>query len=290
MIRPTPNSRESQQNRLENKTQDQQLVNRVVEGTGMSPWEAEILVEVVQEVYFDEPGKTPLRSGQLRYECVALNEGAGKPLKDCQLVTVTLTLVEKEDSELVTRSGLKALRQARLMRIAQEAYEQGGALTQEDAALILGCDARTVRRDIHELRTEKNIVVPTRGQVNDIGPGVTHKEAALRLWLEGRDPVEVARRLNHTLHAVERYIQHFSRTAFLARKGFAPLQIALTVGISSAAAQLYADFYEQCQRKRDYQMRLQEMELIGLQHYQAEDAKKGGPSPGKNAKNERRRP
>jgi len=290
MIRPTPNSRESQQNRLENKTQDQQLVNRVVEGTGMSSWEAEILVEVVREVYFDEPGKAPLRSGQLRYECVALHEGAGKPLKDCQLVSVTLTLVEKEDSELVTRSGLKALRQARLMRIAQEAYEQGGALTQEDLALLLGCDARTVRRDMQELRTQNDILVPTRGQVNDIGPGVTHKEAALRLWLEGREPVEVARRLNHTLHAVERYIQHFSRTAFLARKGFAPLQIALTVGISSAAAQLYADFYEQCKRQRDYQRRLQEMEVIGLQHYQAEDAKKGGPSPAKPARNERRRP
>jgi len=290
MTSVTPNSRESQQTRLESKTQAQQLINRAVEGTGMSPWEAEILVDVVQEVYFAEPGNTPLRSGQMRFDCVAVNEGAGKPIRSCQMVSVVLTLVEKDDSQVVTQRNIQSLRQARILRLTEEAFEQGGVLTQEDLALILNSDVRTIRRDIRNLRVQSGIHVPTRGQVKDIGPGVTHKEVALQLWLEGHEPVEVARRLNHTLHAVERYIQNFSRVMFLHRKGFAPLQIALTVGISSAAANLYLDLYERSKRKRAYQARLREMECIGLQHYHAEDEKKGGPSLGTNTKSEGRQP
>jgi len=290
MIRPTTNSRESQQARLESKTQEQQLVNRAVEGTGMSRWEAEILVEVVQEVYFSEPGRDQLQSGQLVYECVAESEGAGKPIRECQMLRVVLTLTAKSDAELVTQYGIAALRQARLVRLTEEAREQGGVLTQEDLALLLGSDVRTIRRDIKALRDEKGIRVATRGQVKDIGPGVTHKEIALQLWLEGREPVEIARRLKHSLHAVERYIHHFSRVVFLHRKGFPLLQIALTVGISSALTQIYLDLYEPSKRKRAYQPRFREMECIGLQHYQAEDEKKGGHLRGGSTKRNGRRP
>ncbi len=290
MIRPTSNSRECQQTRLELKTQSQQLINQVVKGTGMSPWEAEVLVDVVQEVYFSDPGNHPLRTGQLRYDCVASSEGAGKPIRDCQMVSVTLTLLEKDDSQLVTQLSLKALRQMRILRLTEEAKEQGGVLTQEDLALILGCDVRTIRRDVKELREQQGIFVPTRGQLKDIGPGVTHKGVAVRLWLEGQEPVAIARQIHHTLHAVERYIQHFSRVVFLRQKGFAALQIALTVGISSPSVQSYLELYEAYRRKRNYRRRFNEMQIIGLNHYYAEDEKKGAPSPGRTTKRAGRRP
>ena len=60
------------------------------------------------------------------------------------------------------------------MRISAEAREQGGLLTQEDLAKILMCDVRTIRRDIADLR-KTDIVVPTRGTIKDIGPGVSHR-------------------------------------------------------------------------------------------------------------------
>jgi len=53
---------------------------------------------------------------------------------------------------------------------------------------------RTIRRDIESLR-QKEIIVATRGQVRDIGPGVTHRGIAVRLWLEGKEPVEIARHI-----------------------------------------------------------------------------------------------
>lgn len=288
----TPEVRaEDQARRLELKSQDQRLKVLAVEGAGLSPWEAEILVDVAREVYFVEPGVGPLRTGQMRFECVAVGEGAGKPIKECRLVTVVLTLFEpKEDLAAWHRQGQAARRRGLIQRLAEEAREQGGLLSQEDLALLLFSDARTIRRDIRALREAHGIFVATRGQIQDIGPGVSHKGVAIGHWLSGLEPVEVGRRINHTLHAVERYIHTFCRVVFLVRKGFHPLQIALTVGISSGGVRTFLDIYEAHRKKPEYEWRFQEIDLIGAQHFEAEDLKKGGPSPGPATSSTPRRP
>ena len=175
------------------------------------------------------------------------------------------------------------------MRMTEEARDQGGLLTQEDLALILCCDVRTVRRDIKDLR-KRQITVATRGTIKDIGPGISHRELAIRKWLEGTEPVDVARGINHSLSAVERYIQHFSRTVFLRRKQFAPLQIALTLGCSSSSTEIYLNLYEKYHRKRKYKQRFEEIDIIGSAHYVAEDEKKGILSHVKTTENAWRRP
>lgn len=278
----TPEIRiEDQARRLELKSQDQRLKVLAVQGTGMSPWEAEVLVDMAREVYFHEPGIGPLRSGQTRFECVAAGEGAGKPIKECRMVSVILTLHEaKDDLEVWHRQGQAALRRVLIQRLTEEAREQGGLLSQEDLALLLFCDVRTIRRDIQFLRNQLGIFVATRGQIQDIGPGVTHKGVAIGHWLAGLESVEVARRINHTLHAVERYIHTFCRVVFLRRKGFHELQIALTVGISSGGTRSFLEIYEAHRKKPEYERRFQEIDLIGAQHDEAEDLKKGGPSLG----------
>jgi hypothetical protein len=265
---------------LELKTQEQRLKVLAVEGTGMSNWEADILVDITKEVFFTEPGTGPLRTGQVRFECVAAGEGAGKPLKECRLKTVALTLFEsKDDLAVLARLGQSGRRKFLIQRLTEEAREQGGLLSQEDLALLLFSDVRTIRRDIRELREQQGIFVATRGQIQDIGPGVSHKGVAIGHWLAGLEALEVARRINHTLHAVERYIHTFSRVVFLATKpGFHPLQIALTVGISTASVKTYLDIYEAHRKKPEFKARLEEIELIGASHFEAEDAKKGGPS------------
>ena len=288
----TPENRvEDQARRLELKTQDQRLKVLAVQGTGMSPWEADILVGVARDVYFAEPGVGPLRTGQMRYECVAAGEGAGKPIRECRMVTVVLTLFDpKEDLTLLQRQGQAARRKSLVQRLTEEAREQGGLLSQEDLALLLHSDTRTIRRDIRELREKHGIFVATRGQIQDIGPGVSHKGVAIGHWLAGLEAVEVARRINHTLHAVERYIHTFCRVVFLARKGFHPLQIALTVGISSGGTRSFLDIYEAHRKRPEYARRFEEIDMIGAQHYEAEDLKKGGPTPEPETSSTSRRP
>jgi len=159
MIQSTIDRRNDQERRILIKTQDQQLVHRAVHGAGLSPWEAEVLVEAVQEVYFAQGATQTIRAGQMRYECVAADEPAGKPLRECRTIGVTLTLLDREDSF----SDSSQARQPRICRLCEEAREQGGLLSQEDLARILMCDERTIRRAVAQLR-EKGIEVPTRGQ------------------------------------------------------------------------------------------------------------------------------
>jgi len=265
----------SQERRLRVKSQDQRLRNLAVAGTRISPWEADVLVDMVKEVYFCAPVDRPLRSGQTTYECVAESEGAGKPVAACQLKTVVLTLLDGEDHPVRCLKGHEGLRRHRILRLADEARDQGGLLSQEDLAYLLSCDVRTIRRDVRELRERAQRVVRTRGQEKDIGPGVTHREAAVRLWLEGKEPVEVAQALDHTLTAVERYIGHFCRVVFLLWKRLDPLQIALVVGISSGSVGRYLDLYHKYHRISRYRRRLEEVEIIAGPHYEAEDQKKG---------------
>jgi hypothetical protein len=247
MIETTADKQLAQQRRLAAKTQDQRLLTEVVQGSGLSPWEARVVMDT-HEVYFTEPGIAPLKSGQLRYDCLRATKGAGKPLADCR---------------------------HKLARLAEEAREQGGLLTQEDLAQLLACDVRTVRRDIQHLKAHSGVIVPTRGQQKDIGPTVTHKGQAIRHWLEGKEPQEVALAINHSLQAVERYIQHFARVLFLAGQGFEPLQIAFTVGISSAGTRVYLNLGHEFKTSEGFKHRLAELKAIGQAQHQGGDYKKG---------------
>lgn len=275
MIKNTQDSQLEQQHRLEAKTQDQRMINEIVDGTHMSPWEASVVVDVIREVYFQDPGKAPLRSGQVRYECVRADQGAGKSLKECQMTAVILTLLDPDDLKVRNEHNAEAARRIRLVRLAEEARDQNGLLSQEDLAQILTCDVRTVRRDIQTLRDNQGIHTPTRGQQKDIGPGVTHRTLAIEKWMQGKEPPEIARDINHTLTAVERYLQHFSRVIFLAGKGFQPLQIAFTVGISTAGVSAYLECYQRHKNSTGIRARLAELKSIAEAHWQASDLKKG---------------
>lgn len=247
-----------------------------VEGTGISPWEADVLVESIDEVYFSDPYLKELACGQMRYSCVSSKEGAGKPLCECAMSTVTLTLIDSEDNEDLPLEGKQSSvhrRHRKIMRITEEAREQDGLLTQEDLASLLSSDVRTIRRDIKALRKD-GIVVATRGQQKDIGPGISHRGKAIELWLEGKEPPEVARAINHSIGAVENYLEKFKRVAFLRRKSFDDYQIALTVGISVAAAKTYAEIHESMKHLPFADSRIDEIELVGEQHYFAQDEKK----------------
>lgn len=289
MIKRTDNTQAEQARRLRIKTQEQQLAKLAVDGAGLSPWEAEELVEVVKEVFFNEPHDNPLRSGQMFYECAEASEGAGKPLRECRLARVVLTIHEPEDIRIAGQQGAEGLRRHCILRLTEEAREQNGLLTQEDLAHLLFCDVRTVRRDVSDFR-QKGIIVATRGQQKDIGPGVTHRGIAVRHWIDGMEPVEVARRISHSLTAVERYLQTFSRVAFLEKKGFDRFAMAMTMGISVAGVKTYREIFNEYRHRPGFHLRLQEIEIIGGKFYEAQDFQKGGPSRSANAQNEWRMP
>ncbi len=267
---------EAESKRFKIKSLGQQVKKLAIEGTGLSKWEADILLKTIDEVYFNDPELIELRDSQLRYACVSASEGAGKKLSECQMTSVILTLFDDEDEvSLPTedKQGSVQKRQRKLMRISSEARAQGGLLSQEDLAKILMCDTRTIRRDIKELK-KSGIIIATRGQQKDIGPGVSHKELAIRLWLEGKEPVEISQQIKHSIGAVENYLEKFKRVAYLRGKNFDDYQIALTIGISVYATKAFIEIHKEFKNKTFMKHRIAEIELVGLQFYDAQDEKK----------------
>ena len=184
-----------------------------------------------------------------------------------------------EDLEVRACYGHAAKRRQQILRMAVEAQEQGALLSQEDLSLLLDCDVRTIRSDIQQLQKQESVLVPTRGTVRDIGPGITHKRKTVEMWLSGKEALEVARRLKHSLRAAERYIQTFCRVVYAQRQLRDGLQVALVVGISVAAVNNYLELHQELVKQNGfYRQRLEEVLSIGEAHWQAVDVKKS-PSP-----------
>ena len=278
MIKSNTSSLAAQTQRMAFKERGQQVKTEVVNGTGMSPWEADVLIGLLEEIYLSDPQLKPLKEGQLRAVCVSSGEGAGKPLEQCKKVGVTLTLLDAEDErnlQCVAGEGrMEEIRRRRICRMCEEAREQGGVLTQEDLAKFLMCSVRTIRRGIDDLEKD-GIIVPTRGQQQDIGPTVSHRALAVEHWLEGREPVEIARAIKHSVRSVERYIESFKRVAWLIlNKGFSVFEAALAVGVSTSLAQLCRDLCGEYKDTPFLGQRMAEIEWVGSAFYLAQGEKK----------------
>lgn len=279
MDKRSTNSRDAQGQRMAMKRQSARMLTEAMVGAGLSKWEAEALVKSIEEVYFTDPELAPVRDGQMRYSCIRSDEGPGKPLSACRKVSVTLTLLDPQDKQdlagFAAPGGMSAeVRQRRLVRIVEEARAQGGLLTQEDLSEILMCDPRTIRRDIQQIK-RRGFALPTRGQQQDIGPGVSHRTLAVEKWLAGQEPVEIARLIRHSVASVEGYLEKFKRVAWLSgEKDFNAFEIALTVGMSVVSVHTYLELCAQYRDTPQLAQRMQDIQAVGQAYYLAQDEKK----------------
>ena len=187
---------------------------------------------------------------------------------------IVLTYLNQgEDSDCTKTHGTKYKRQQQICRMTLEAKEQNSLLTQEDLGELLGTDSRTIRRDIKELR-QRNIVVPTRGQQKDIGPGVSHRELAIRMFIENKEPLEISRAILHSIKAVERYIDTFCRVVYGYKQLGNSLKTALVVGISVPGVNKYLEVYDAYKNKREYSEILELISNRGRRYWSDSDFKK----------------
>jgi biotin operon repressor len=199
--------------RIEVKTAENQLRQEFIQEYGYPPRIAEALVNTVTEhIRSLYPGER--QDGQVIYRAVAKEEPAGKSLKECRLISVTLTLFAKGDRKIYKENGPIALRRRKIIRMSHEALDQGGLLTQEDLAELLSTSSRTVRYDIAALRKE-GITVSTRGYYRDIGRGPSHKALIVGLWLKGYEYTEIELRTHHSPKSIQNYIENFKKVVYL---------------------------------------------------------------------------
>jgi len=266
------------QGRLDAKTLDSTFCRRIEEGANCSPFVSKAILTTVKEVFAIGPqdAEHPLGLGRIKLLVVADTEPAGKPLEQCQKVAVELTLdAGEEDFKVRLAYGVEGLRRARILRVTAEAREQGGLLSYEDLAFrLFNCGVRTIVRDVQALR-HCQIEVPSRGQQRDIGPGQTHRVQAVRLYIQGLQANEIARRLYHTLGSIENYITTFARVVMLANKGYQDDEIAFVIRRSSPLVAAYRKLYSEFKDKPSAQRRLKEI-LARVEASAVPHAKKGG--------------
>ena len=273
--------KEQLERRLRLKSAEETFAQIITSGTNCSPMEALIIVEKAKEVFAvgEHAEGNVLLDGQEVFFAVAAEAPPGVPIQQCAKRRVVLTHISRaEDLEALHEFGASAKRQQQILRMAGEAQQQRAYLSQEDLALLLDCDVRTIRADVRRLG-QRGLTVATRGTARDIGPGVTHKRKAVELWLSGKETPDVARDLHHSLKAVERYVHTFCRVVYAQRQLRNVLKTAMVVGISVAGARGYLDLHGDLMSKDEfYRNRLEEVLRIGGEYWQAADGKKR-PSP-----------
>jgi hypothetical protein len=218
-------------NRLQSKSVKQSIISSIARDFNLTPILAEAYFTQISE-YFLNHAEVELHVGQIHYLAVDENEPAGKPLALCKKVSVKLTLHKpEEDLPIYKKSGLRGLRHHKIVRITNEAIDQGGLLSYEDIAFILTCSVVTIKRDMSQMK-KKGIILPSRGWRHEMGRGQTHKTQILSLYLSGYQFSDIERRTKHSETAIKRYIQDFARVVLLYQKGFSIDQIRISTGFS----------------------------------------------------------
>jgi hypothetical protein len=245
--------RQREYGRLRQKTGEHQFVERLEREFEFSPRESRGVWEVVQETFFDK--QEPQR-GQIEYICVHAEEGAGKPMDKLRKVRVVVTRELASDHEVEERWGESGRRRVQILRMTEEAYDQGGLLTQEDLGRIVGVSSRTIRRDVDELM-QQHVKLYLRGLHRDIGKGISHKVWIVRLYLEQKTYSEIERITGHSVGAIKIYLSDFARVLMAKTRGVKTAkEIAFYIGRTEHLVKEYLALIKAAETDAQHQQRL----------------------------------
>ena len=269
------NTRSSLYDRILEKTPEQVFTNSLRKEFELSPAESKGVLELAKSCLF---GKIPETIGKIKYLCASRKARHGKPLAEQDLIEVELTLDSGvDDLNVLKELGLKVLRQLKILRLTEEAWNQEGSLTQEDLARVLQVTSRTVRSDIRELQRDGNFI-HTRGTDHDIGRSISHKSRIIELYLQGYTYEEIIRRSRHSAFSVRRYICSFGRLLLLLDRGMEDiLEISRLLNQSERLTREYIEIYERNKRGDKWpEVYLDLLEQLRALYPSKKKTKKGG--------------
>ena len=235
-------NRQKQAARLMNKTTVEAMQIELQQGYNLSPVEAMVLAQRLRQMVAEQTGFVR-QPGQITYQAIALEEPAGKPLRSCRKIPVQLTLQDEGDVQVWAREGAETLRRLRVHRLTYEAYLQGGVLSQEDLACILGISLKTVKRIFAFFRAAGQRL-PSRGELKDMGRGVSHKLPIIRRYVQDLSLSKIAQQLGqHGIPSMVRYLRHFALVMVLEDRGLNLGQMQSVIGISANLIAQYRSLY-----------------------------------------------
>ena len=196
------------------------------------------------ETYYRYSDNSFLKQGQMVWNAVPINEypAKGKSMAQTKLLPVVLDIISESDIEdMKTPLHHRELRIKKVERWTNQAYEQGGTLSQLDLAVLFSVNEFTAGNYVREYQSIYNRKLPTRGNVQLIGSGQTHKREIITDYLNGYLVPSICQRTNHSKEAVERYIRDFEAVKLLASKFDDINTISLVTRLSKNVVNQYLD-------------------------------------------------
>jgi hypothetical protein len=241
--------------RKKEKTFEGEFIYELLNSFELSPKVSEqILVSAKQHLLRENI----LKEGQIEATVIGIEERAGKAIETMFKKRVILTVdLGFEDQEAIEEFGRIGLRRIRIQRITQEAMDQDGILSQEDISKYLSCDVRTVRRDLREIKG-RGIEVITRGVLHNIGRGQTHKKKIVGLYLDGYFFSDIKLKTRHSVGAIKRYIQDFTKVMMSLYRGISEEEeIRSVTGLSINLIKQYKEILKESKVNKQRQEKLQ---------------------------------
>jgi len=234
--------------RLQAKSPEEAIIERIGQDFNLAPFMARTQFEQMRK-YFEQYLGLERDVGQMTFLAVSTDTPPGRPIGECKRLAINLTLDSADDLEAF-QHGVGALRRSKIQRLTREAQDQGALLTQEDLARLLCTSRSTIKRDIARLRAE-GVDVPTRGQIKDIGRGISHKACIIGDWLAGYTFSQIQRRRRHSISSIERYCSDFHRVIRLRRRGWSVVDIRISTSLSERLIKEYLDLYQALEPDND---------------------------------------
>lgn len=196
------------------------------------------------EHYYRYNDNSFLKQGQLVWHAVPVNEypRKGKSMAQTKLQPVILDIINDLDIEDIKVSlHHREVRMKKIERWTHQAYDQGALLSQLDLAVLLNVSDMTAGQYVREYHSLYGRPLPTRGNVQLIGGGQTHKQQIITLYLKGFLAPTIATKTNHSRDAVERYIRDFEAVRLLAPKFDDADIISRIIRLSPSVVRQYLD-------------------------------------------------
>jgi hypothetical protein len=185
-----------------------------------------------------------LKPGQMVWHAVPIDEypKKGKSIAQTKLKPVVLDMITDDDIEgLKTPISAHELKLKKIERLTLQAYDQGALLSQLDLAVLLALKTQTVGECLREFQNLYNRLLPTRGNIQLIGGGQTHKRPIIALHLKGYLVPTICQKTNHSQESVERYIRDFESVRLLATKFDDTHVISRIIRLSPSVVKQYLD-------------------------------------------------
>jgi hypothetical protein len=207
-----------------------------------------LFADKIEELYDRcHPPLSRIKVGQVLWLAVAATDRAhNQRIENSRLVPVLLDLVTPQDIDNACATGMQLVtRRAKIVRLFQQAFHQGGVLSQADVGLMLHLDANTISHEVKDYERATSEIVPRRGTIHDLGRSVSHKAIICYKYLVAKKTLrQVAQETHHSPEEVEYYLQCLRRIQLRHDNGMSVDDMAAATGHSLFLVREYLELIE----------------------------------------------